>query len=104
MLSHPLSPLPPAALLLRRSLKERSRSSPDAKENLRRELRLPPRRPLCKARTLIPEPRVSRLRKHASLRGGSRIFPLSGTAPEENREESPSIRKERGSFQEPSPG
>lgn len=43
MLSHPLSPLPPAALLLRRSLKERSRSSPDAKENLRRELRLPPR-------------------------------------------------------------
>lgn len=45
MLSHPLSPLPPAALLLRRSLKERSRSSPDAKENLRRELRLPPGAP-----------------------------------------------------------
>ena len=42
----PLSPLPPAALLLRRSLKERSRSSSDAKENLRRELRLPPGAPL----------------------------------------------------------
>lgn len=60
MLSHPLSPLPPAALLLRRSLKERSRSSQDAKEDLSGgNCGSRPEALLCKARTLLPGPSVS---------------------------------------------
>lgn len=59
---------------------------------------------LRKAWTLLPGPSVSCRRSARALHGGSRIFPLSGTAPGETEEGSPSIRKERAFFPKTSPG
>lgn len=52
----------------------------------------------CKTRTLLPEPSLSRLRKARLSPWRKPIFPLSGSAPRETEEESPSCRKDRVSF------